>query len=71
MSDILLSLLALDAVGRRAGCGLCPRLRDAIEVGLRIPALSSGPVVPLPGDGSLPDGVVLFPISPGRGRRQA
>jgi len=43
MSQILRNLLSMGAHARDYGCGLNPRLRNAIEADLRFPSRAAGP----------------------------
>ena len=51
-------LLCMDAFARTRGCGLHPKLREAIEVDLRWHSKAASPVVPVPDP--LPDNVILL-----------
>lgn len=43
MARTFADLLAMDAVAQKAGCGLKPELRAAIEASLRFPAKAASP----------------------------
>jgi hypothetical protein len=59
MAGIFADLLAMDAVAQKAGCGLKPELRAAMEANLRFPVKAASPT-PQAEDmaGSLPHNVV-------------
>lgn len=59
MAGIFADLLAMDAVAQKAGCGLKPELRAAMEASMRFPSKAASPT-PLAEDmaGSLPHNVV-------------
>ena len=43
MAKIFADLLALDGMAQKAGCGLKPELRQAMEASLRFPAKAASP----------------------------
>lgn len=43
MAGIFADLLAMDAVAQKAGCGLKPELRAAMEASLRFPVKAASP----------------------------
>ncbi|WP_412553233.1 hypothetical protein [Shimia sp. MIT1388] len=59
MAKIFADLLAIDGMAQKAGCGLKPELRQAMEASLRFPAKTASPV-PRSEDmvGALPENVV-------------
>lgn len=44
MANIFQNLLAADAMAQKAGCGLKPELRAAMEASLRFPAVAASPL---------------------------
>ncbi|MEM9576933.1 MAG: hypothetical protein AAF999_07950 [Pseudomonadota bacterium] len=71
--NTLLSLLALDAIACRAGCGLKPELRRAIEAQTRFPSVAAGPTLSAElSDDALPESVTrLRPITTRCNRKTA
>ncbi len=59
MAKNFADLLAIDGMAQKAGCGLKPELRQAMEASLRFPAKAASPV-PRVEDmvGALPENVV-------------
>ena len=73
MSQTLTDLLAIDRIASRHGCGLNPKLKQAIETDLRVPAAAASPM-PDESDlqGRLPANVTrLTPKQPPAKRKQA
>lgn len=72
MSRSLADLLAADGLAQKFGCGLNPKLREAIETSLRFPAVAAGPApAPIPVEAELPDGVIRLPLGDGAARKTA
>ncbi|MBO9473088.1 hypothetical protein J7413_06000 [Shimia sp. R10_1] len=72
MATIFRDLLAADALAQKAGCGLKPELRAAMEASLRFPAVAASPMQAeaiAPSD--LPDNVVPITEVPGNERKRA
>lgn len=59
MAKIFADLLALDGMAQKAGCGLKPELRKAMEASLRFPATAASPA-PVAADmsGEMPENVI-------------
>jgi len=43
MARIFADLLAMDAAAQKAGCGLKPELRSAMEASMRFPSIAASP----------------------------
>ncbi|WP_294226336.1 hypothetical protein [uncultured Shimia sp.] len=63
MVKIFEDLLAIDGMARKAGCGLKPEVRAALEASLRFPAKAASPM-PNPDDmtGPLPNNVLRLDV---------
>ena len=62
---ILTNLLRIDALARTHGCGLNPKLRDALAADLRWPSKAASPVPAQPiGAADLPENAVPLPVGP-------
>ncbi len=74
MARIFADLLAMDAAAQKAGCGLKPELRSAMEASMRFPAKAASPE-PQAKDmvGELPDNVVRLgeAVAPPNRRKEA
>jgi len=72
MAKIFADLLAIDGMAQKAGCGLKPELRQAMEASLRFPAKAASPVSGVEDLlGELPENVVRLDDADGaRSRRK-
>lgn len=72
MSKTLTDLLAVDALSNRYGCGLNPKLKQAITADLQFPAKAASPLPrAADGTGPLPENVTRLVPSTGACKRKS